>query len=330
MQIREWLRALEPVVAEHAKWVNGGCQPEHGSELLEACSRLVEFAQGSSDGEFVPVETSVLAARLEAVDGDNWPPPAEDALWRQLDAVEDAFVRLKHPEPKRPESIAKLTEQKVPLHTICDIWGLVTPAGSPDLDRLNREIDKPGAEIAPDYTPPLQARQRQALASRLLTARQTQQKRCAQLTRKPTAPETVLQLARQGVAASQIAVMKGLSVETVLAECRRAGVEVKPDYSADVNSLATFDPRRAASSDVTLDLGPELEMGLDESGDVADDAGTDAVLDGEQSIEQQVVSLFESGLTQVAIASTTGLSRHRVQAILRSADAKPPTTAAAG
>lgn len=326
MQKRDWLRALEPVVQEHNKWVQGGCQPEHGDDLVGAVANLVEFGrEANTEGGFVPLDVGPLAARLDSVSGDAWPPPAADPFWRHIDAAEDAFIRLKYPVPRRPESVARLMAEKVPLHTICDIWGLTTPGGGPDLERLSLEVEKPGTQIPADYLPPLQQRQKRELDQRLAAARQTQQRRTALLSRSPTAPETVLQLARQGVAATQIASMKGLSIESVLAECKAAGVTVKRDYSVDVNALSTF-----------TGSGPELpiEESASEFGDEAE--GGESPEEGDltepttQSVDDQVVAMFERGMSQVDIAAATGLPKRRVQTILREANAHPPAAASAG
>jgi len=89
--------------------------------------------------------------------------------------------------------------------------------------------------------------------------------------------------------------------------------------------LATFDPKRASEPEPE----PELDGALMDD-DAEDNAAADAVLDGEPSLEQQVVAYFESGMTQTAISNSTGLTRHQVQNIVRKAGAKPPTPAAAG
>lgn len=270
-----------------------------------------------------------------------------ESFWSLWFAIEDILTQTELTVIPAIETVAEFIEQKVPIKTICDVYGWHLPNGAPDAQKVSEERAKPGTHVPLGFMTPMQKRKHADNERKLGEARywRTRLEQKLDIVGR-IAPETVEQLAILGVSAKQIAKMKKISVEDVLAECDRVNIPRPPlDYSATMLTEGRFDREKDAEAkrlqDVQLQrvvakrpgqqserladiqLGPAdnaVQDDADEGDLTEEDAGGDVQA---MSVADQVASLSAQGLSGRQIADETGVSYRRVLEMLKqtSADA---------
>jgi hypothetical protein len=235
----EYVEWADVLIRQHAAWIDGQ-DPAIPADLYDTLDAV---------GSLPPIAVRLVAAQQTLVEsmarlGAAWTAwqaqggeaagelPA-DAVWSALDAVEAAQRTLKAPPPKRLETVAELMAQRVPERQICLMYGWLDDEKRPLWHMIGEEIAEPGKHTA-GHIPPLERGRREQLAAWAALAEQRKQVRSQKLERIVTAPvaqEPISILAESGVSARQIALMHGISVDDVWAECDEAGVPRPPlDY----------------------------------------------------------------------------------------------------
>jgi hypothetical protein len=147
--------------------------------------------------------------------------------------------------PLRPEPIRQLMSENVSRTQIAKIYGFRRPDNSPDLEKLQEEIDNPGTHYDPltwvhprdkQFWEEIERRwtERKNLLSRAAEVSQAQE-------RKRVAFETIEELILQGVNAEQIAKMKRVSVEQVRVKAAEMGISLD---STSVGYATYWDAQR--------------------------------------------------------------------------------------
>lgn len=131
--------------------------------------------------------------------------------------LQSPFLRDRQYRP--PQSIKQLLRENVPDSQICVEWGLVDREGRVDLDRLNKEIEKPGSVINEKWKHPKQIKceeKRLEFRREYEGLMHTHFGKGKDPMDNPVAPESAQQLYEQGVEAWQAAKILGMEEASML------------------------------------------------------------------------------------------------------------------
>lgn len=277
------------------------------------------------------------------------PSPEFWEAWEELHnlALQDTLPRLKRIEP-----IKQLLEEKVSRGQICKIYGFVLPDGSPDLEKLQDEIDNPGRHTSPPWVAPVNRDLAAKIEALRIDAEQVSRKREAKIRAATTpAPESIEHLIASTsggapITARQIARMKKMTVDQVLAYCEAHNLPKPPvDYNSANLGPGMHDPaisaeRRAAMDNLGQDRSPQSQLDLatpggpvgglqGPQGDPNADDGTEAenavlpsgidldTLEPEEANQlQEAANYFSQGFDIKQISDSMGLHGNKVRALL--------------
>lgn len=170
-------------------------------------------------------EMSKFAERY-AVAPDATDPQGGNALWAAYGNVLKAKTP---PRPHKIEPIQQLLAEKVDRKIIAKIYGWRRPDGTPDLDKLQEEIDAPGTHYDPTtFVHPKDKKFWDSIEekwlARLAAFEASESGHSRKNKPKKEAAETLDDLILQGINAKQIAKMKHIEVDEVHARAAELGV----------------------------------------------------------------------------------------------------------
>jgi len=233
---------LDNLLDEHKAWADG---PESQLNREDGFYRaVVEVLEMFGDGD-IPGPLRVIERSIAAL-GDQWQeyldrvdqfgdPNAlpNGKFWKLIEQLAGQREEAAPGKKFHIEPIADLIAQKVTHAQICKIYGWVDRQGRPELWKLQEELKRPGTHVGPDFVPPHEQKRRAAEARQRELARDLQAKinRKVKQANEP-ARESVETLGRQGVFIRQIAKMKKMRPDQVIAELTALGVDPVPPMDA--------------------------------------------------------------------------------------------------
>jgi hypothetical protein len=185
-------------------------------------------------------------------------PAGDSQLWSTYETIRSATKKLSF---KLPEPIDQLlNREKVPAPQVALIYGFLHADGTPDVNMVQAELEKPGTHFDPKtWVHPSQkshdAEIARAWAKRSPANLPLSSYAAAEASAPEVAPEPLDMLIQQRVPVEQIATMKQIPVEEVEARARELGVilqDARNVYypaskaSAIVDQLAEDEAHKAA------------------------------------------------------------------------------------
>ena len=187
--------------------------------------------------------------------------------FQALQKAGEKFWPSQFPKPEVP-SVQELHRQGVSEWQICQTWGLMRN-GCPDVERLQRELEKPGSETKNDT--PLPVRQVEtALKGQLAQWKELCQALAAQVEPNQTEAPKPEELLRQGANIDQVAQVTGLSADEVRALARKLKLPARSagEQLADPEAPASRAiPAAAQSEQAWADSQREAKVAAGESGE---------------------------------------------------------------
>lgn len=321
------LLVVDHVCDVHRGWVESDVEflTQEFEEALNALGEV--FASGA-----IPADCRVLADSVKVLDGlwatwkEDGPAGGEDyprgnGFWRAFEAIEDARGACKQKPRPQIESVAQLTEQKVPDRQICMIYGWIAPDGAPQFDKLRQEREKPGTHITPDFVPPAHQELEREEAKQADTLAKIRAKRDQKLSGSQDAPESLATLVEAGVSAEQIGKIKGLTVAEVYAQCAEQALERPEERYADVRT-----ERAPQEGEVPEPVGRAMDAAVERrEAAVAAEQGQEHT---PQTLEQKIIEFHQANFTPQEIATElsteeVSVTRQKVQAVLKRYEKQP-------
>ena len=260
---------------------------------------------------------------------------AADQIYRQREAAKPRKVKML-------EYIPDLVSTGVLPHQIAEIYEWFDEDGCKDLVKVQDAIAHPekyeherlrGARSK-------QERLQEEMEARLARFAQREQETEAAV-QPPNVPETVEELAATGVFLSQIADMKGVSREEIIAACQAAGIPIPPESAeeslaqANTADMSETESRRIdaaanyrqaedegvteAAEPIDDELSDRLQLptdrGLDDPPE-DDDDGFGGAIDDSMSENEQILTLQEMGMDHNQIANELGISWQKAHSVM--------------
>lgn len=177
---------------------------------------------------------------------DHAPPDGSSLMWQAWDAVVAACV------PRRsrpPESMDDLTRSNTSLAQIAKIYGWKNEDGSPDIQKVVEEQNKPGTHYDPETWVHPADRNLQASADEQWKRRQPREHLGQPVASRTghVAPEPLDELIQTVDNAKQIARMKGITVEEVEARAAELGVAIDGKFRKPSNPEDQAKAKEAAT-----------------------------------------------------------------------------------
>lgn len=314
---------VEVLLRAYDTWLNTSA-----SEVTEALLSQLDNLSGELDHGAIEPTLATPARHLvdawDAVRSGIHPGDVASviphAVWRAIDALEDAhaaYVRSRVPEL---ESIADLKQQGVPDRQICRIYGFVRKDGIEDLDMLAEEVAEPGRHTGKGWMAPIQRTRIQAAEHAVQAASERRQRREGLTAPKASATEADLaSLVAEGVSGRQIARMLGISLDDVLQLCLQAKIEPPPaDYRSVQSQRGAFEPEMLEAAERSMDAviaRPTHPEVIGRGGQGSNPASTSANdRPAPQHLLGDVVKMSADGMQPGQIARTLRKSGHAVTA----------------
>jgi hypothetical protein len=231
----EQLRAaVKEFMLVHDTWAADNNRNHPDESYDDALERMATIFE---EGE-IPGDCRQLAVKVRAL-LDKWDDFCEerDSGERQYPANEfwtarEQLLKVFSAPEERPtfkplESIPLLEKQNVPHRIIAKIYGLFDADGNPEAHLVQRELDKPGSVIGPDWVDPrvlaweAERAERESHADELVAKHHA----AAEAAKRPECPESIHDLWEQGVSAKQAARMLGKFANEVQAEFSKFDAE---------------------------------------------------------------------------------------------------------
>jgi hypothetical protein len=186
-------------------------------------------------------------AERSSVAPDATDPHGGNSLWAAYG------VMLKGKTPPRPhkiEPIAQLLAERVDRQQIAKIYGWRHPDGSPNLDKLQEEINEPGKHYDPaTFVHPKDKKFWEGVEekwfARVAAFEAGEDGQSRKVKPKKEAPESLDDLIIQGINAKQIAKMKHVDIDEVHARAAELGVALD---SSTLVYASYADAQRAAAA----------------------------------------------------------------------------------
>ena len=298
----EILSAVDSLFKVHDAWEADDSSPVQPSEAFE--SAIIEAVAVADKGD-TPAQCRELCVSLARL-GLEWNDYAKGtkrtrdhrpigSFWGAYRNVVTCRAGASTYEPKQPEPVFMLLEQKGPYHQIAlHIWGhkgqgpFVTAAGQPDIAKIHEEGKEPG-KYTKHWTHPEQlalAAGRKSELSRRLNAATAREGADTPTVEKASVEEML----REGQYPDVIANVKGVTLDDVLSSAKRLGVV--PNERPNLASLrAPQEPGIFGASDTASQPTGVKESLESDAGDDGEDEDQDSEADDGPSIAEQIVSL---------------------------------------
>lgn len=263
------------------------------------------------------------------------PMAQTDRLWKAVEGLIRERAGFEAGESKALEPVALLLKQNVTPNQIAqhiyghDGKGPFLKNGRTQADLVQQEADKPGSVIPANFIHPLEqsaAREHQELLKKRIARTRTLAKTHAD------APESIEELLRQGVGVSQIAKMKGVSINDVVAAAKAVGVDVGPvsapiplpganfadDVGVDQGDAGYHAAGPLDDDDEDDDEGDfDPEASDDDSDEESDDATHVPAGADDSDLKSKIIELAKEGFSTIDISKDLGVSAQRVAGIIR-------------
>lgn len=326
-RVNEMHQAVQGLISVYQDWVNDPRQPATPTRAFETALRhaVAVVCDGDIPGRCQDLWLQVSRLQEEwnqyargARDGKSRPLPR---FWSAFASVENALKRSAAVMPKRAEPVKTLIDQKVGYEQIAfHIYGyrgkgpFVNVAGQPDIDLIHKEANEPGSVIPADWIHPSQLE----LTSESVVHRSHQVDWVNSLDGEEVKPQnidpaTIDSLLREGQYPDVIAKVKAVSVEAVLAEAERLGIQpnVRPnfggsDIAEELPSTETETATQPAVTDSIANIGAES---LHVPAPIGNDSG--------DTINSRIIALASQNKGAAEIAAELGQTPQKVGAVLR-------------
>lgn len=234
--IDRWEQAEHPIV----DWIAGPTKAI-SEELEESLSILCQFCAATDaeqDAKPIILALDAFAAEWESfltardMSPESVHPSGTPELWTLLREFRRSFTT----RPRRlPEPIRDLIElPDMSNETICKIYGFLDENRSPDYAKLQEEIRNPGTHYDPTtWVHPSDKKHWDKIESRWLARSPIpiESFTTGQPRQRAIAPESLDELLAQGVGSEQIANMKNMLREEVIAYAQQHGIPVDGSVS---------------------------------------------------------------------------------------------------
>lgn len=303
------LAAVDTLKRVHDDWEADDQSPVQPTAELE---RAINATIRTCELGDVPFECRELVQAVDRM-GKEWrlyeagqrtpdyrPVPA---FWEALRGVWRARAGSSRPKARRPEPVSVLIAQKVSYQQIAQrIYGwfnakldrfegpLLDENGNPDLELIHKEEKEPGAVVPRDWIHPSE-RERVAEEEQAAQSSLDPSERHGSI--RTEDPASVEELLRQGAFPAQIARVKGISVNDVLAIAD--DLKITPAVMPNLAAMrAPHEPELTPEQDASLQPGWRAgSAGPLEDSDDEDDGDEDLQgTDGPQMTDKQLTELI--------------------------------------
>lgn len=345
------LAAVDRLKRAHDDWESDDQSPLQPTAELE---RVINGTIKTCESGDVPYECRELVRAVDLM-GAEWrkyesgqrtkdyrPLPA---FWESLRGVWKARAGTHRPKPRRPEPVIVLISQKVSYQQIAQrIYGwfnpeterfegpLVDDRGNPDIELIHREAAAPGSVVPKDWIHPSEA---ERIAEESAEAEASLEPSERHESAPAEDPATIEEMLREGAYPEQIARVKGISVNQVLAVAEQHGIT--PARMPNLAAMrAPQEPELTPEQDAALQ--PGWRTGA--AGPIEDESDEDADddLDRSDYTEEQLRELIVSTAEQFPNLGSPDLvaklrdlgaavTVQKVSGVLRAHRQKQPATA---
>ena len=251
------------------------------------------------------------------ISGDSTMVPGAQ-FWKLYEMIYGALEQSVPIKAKLLESIEQFDREKLPDRLIAKAYSWFLPDGiTADLERVRL-----ARQSAAEGNPVLVYSDSHLRQAEEIVKKKTKRKAAPVKLRakkeKVKAPESLSTLVTQKVPLKQISEILSLSETEVLAKCQDQGL-----YMAEATSVyserGTYTPELSETEDRRIDASAAVHLGEDSTIDhesLFEDDDVKEVPDV-RSLEQQVIDAHDDGGLNTDIAEALGLSRQKVQSIIK-------------